>query len=170
MDRVHEQVLKAACALASQRPDWTFEPIEIVQALRHLNESSVRTHVVSRCCVEAPKNHAHKWDYFSRVGRGRYQVRKPYRRAPPAALIAADSARPEKRPRNTIHGIVQKDGDMFVVECLEVAVVSQGATLDQAIENVQQAVGLHLDGEDLHALGLAAHPRLEIIYDLPLSC
>ena len=32
-------------------------PVEIVRALPHLDPGTVRTHIVSRCCVNAPKNH-----------------------------------------------------------------------------------------------------------------
>src|SRR5438046_2258691 len=82
---VHEEVLFAAREIALRRGDWTFTPYEVVRALPILNESSVRTHIVSRCCVNAPKNHLHKWDYFKRVGYGKYEVRPKYReRARPA--------------------------------------------------------------------------------------
>src|SRR5437016_8983980 len=127
---VHEEVLEVANQIASQRSDGTFGVDEIVRALPHLNESSVRTHVVSRCCVNAPRNHLHKWDYFRRVGRGRYQVMPRYRNAvagkvaePVAVARAGDSARSH---RGTIHAVVEKDGNTYVVECLEVAVVTQG--------------------------------------------
>ncbi len=59
---IHEQVLVAANAAASDHTNWIFTVEEVVRALPHLNVSSVRTHVVSRCCVDAPKNHLHKWD------------------------------------------------------------------------------------------------------------
>src|SRR5271165_7245378 len=76
---VHDEVLAAANQIGRERGDWTFTPLEVVKALPILNESSVRTHIVSRCCVNAPRNHPHKWDYFRRVGHGRYEVTSKYR-------------------------------------------------------------------------------------------
>ena len=84
---IHEEVLRAAGRLCRERGGWTFTPEEVVHALPHLNESSVRTHIVSRCCVEAPKNHPHKWDYFSRVRRGVYEIRPAYRREKEASRV-----------------------------------------------------------------------------------
>jgi predicted RNase H-like HicB family nuclease len=56
------------------------------------------------------------------------------------------------------------------VECLELPVVTQGRTLDEAVSNIQEALCLHLEDEDPAALGLAAEPRIEIIYDMALAC
>lgn len=179
---IHEQVLEVAKQLAAQRSDWTFGVDEVVRSLTHLNESSVRTHVVSRCCVNAPKNHLHKWDYFRRVSRGRYQVLPTYRqrtspRTPqrqqnlPARLKdskPADLSRSRSR-RETIHAVVQKDEAAYVAECLELAVVTQGSSLDEVLENLKLAVALHLEGEDLETLGLAEHPRLQLVYDVLLA-
>ena len=54
------------------------------------------------------------------------------------------------------------DESGYVAECVEIPVVTQGATLDEVIRNLQQAVALHLEGEDLAALGLAANPTLVV--------
>ena len=71
---IHDEVLRAARRLCRERRGWTFTPAEVVRALPDLNVSSVRTHIVSRCCVNAPKNHPHKWEYFRRVRRGVYRL------------------------------------------------------------------------------------------------
>lgn len=82
IDRVsiQEQVLDSAVRMCRARGGWTFRPAEVVAALPWLNAASVRTHVMSRCCANAPANHAHRWDYFRRVGRGRYEVLRAWRR------------------------------------------------------------------------------------------
>lgn len=46
----------------------------------------------------------------------------------------------------------------YVAECLEIAVVTQGQTLDEVMLNLQEAVALHLEDEDLPALGLGEIP------------
>jgi predicted RNase H-like HicB family nuclease len=53
-----------------------------------------------------------------------------------------------------------------VAECLEIAVVTQGATLDEAVHNLKEAVELHLEGEDLAAMGLAPNPVVLITMEM----
>ncbi|MDO8793069.1 MAG: type II toxin-antitoxin system HicB family antitoxin [Vicinamibacterales bacterium] len=174
---VHDEVLAAARRLGSERGDWTFTPDEVVRALPHLNPGTVRTHVTSRCCENAPTNHPHKWGYFRRIARGRYKVLSVHRRGPGARAQTARVAEArtsygaEVSPvaRQSIHGLVSRSDGYFVVECLEVAVVTQGRTLDEAIENLRDAVALHLEGEDLVALGLVPWPRLLITYETSLG-
>ena len=183
MSTVQEQVLEAANQIAGLRPDYTFSPKEIVQALAHLNENTVRTHVVSRCCINAPKNHPHKWPYFRRLGRSKYQVAPRFRQKPrgPAGTAGrfpaseqAGSTTGGSGPkagarREVIHGVIQRDKEAYVVECLELAVVTQGRTLDEVVENFRQALALHVEGENMAELGLAEHPRVELIYDTALA-
>ena len=177
---VHQEVLAAANQIASLRDDWTFTPYEVVKALPILNESSVRTHIVSRCCVNAPKNHPHKWPYFRRVGHGRYAVVPHYRSVeavsgtPAATSGAVRSNSPQQKAvshslRDVIHAVVHPDEDGYYVECLEVAVITQGDTLDDLIRNLDEALSLHLEGEDLAALGLSSHPRLQLIIEKPIA-
>jgi len=170
---IHEEVLQAARRLCRERGGWTFAPEEIVRALPHLNASSVRTHVVSRCCVDAPQNHPHKWDYFARVERGRYEIRPAYRREKAeskASRVAEHPATYGSRPlRDTLHATLSRGERWYVAECWELAVVTQGRTLDEAVSNLRDALALHLEGEDLAAFGLARSPRLVVTYESPLG-
>ena len=50
-------------------------------------------------------------------------------------------------------------------ECLEVAVVSQGRTLDEVVSNVRDAVTLHLEGGEAAAFGIASAPRIAFTYE-----
>ena len=54
----------------------------------------------------------------------------------------------------------------YVAECLEIAVVTQGQTLDEVMRNLREAVALHLEGEDLAALGLVQNPSLLVTMEL----
>jgi len=177
---VHEEVLAAANRIGAQRGDWIFTPYEVVRALPGLKENSVRTDIVSRCCVNAPKNHLRKWDYFRRVGHGQYEVLPKYRTAglssgsPAGAntVIRTNSKREHPDPpslRDVIHAVIHAGQDACTAECLEVAVVTQGSTLDEVVRNLNDALALHLEGEDLAALGLSNHPRLQVIFEAPLS-
>jgi len=173
---VHEHILETANRLASARRNWSFTLQEIVAALPALNPTTVRTHVVSRCCVNAPKNHPHKWDYFRRIGRGLYQIEAKYRRAPgkrsSPQLRGRRSSHAEGGAiglRRSLHAVIQKDKGVYVVECLELPVVTQGRSLDEAVENLREALALHLEGEDLSSLGLVAHPDVQISFEMPAA-
>lgn len=50
------------------------------------------------------------------------------------------------------------DQSGYIAECLEIAVVTQGRTLDEVTRNLREAVELHLADEDLEALGLIPEP------------
>ena len=180
---IHEAVLLAANRVASMG-DGTFSPEEVVRALPHLNEYTVRTEIVSRCCVGVPKHHAKVWPYFRRVGRGRYRVEAKYRREQTSNMelkegrnttqsqtyrSEAPGDREPAHKRDTIHAIIQRGESAYVAECLEVGVVTQGKTLDEVVENLQQALSLHLEDENLALLGLTDHPRVQLIYDMALA-
>lgn len=62
--------------------------------------------------------------------------------------------------QHTIKAVVRRGETAYVAECLEIPVVTQGETLDEVIANLQEAVALHLEGEDLTEFGLAPHPSL----------
>ena len=63
--------------------------------------------------------------------------------------------------RYTIQAVIYP-GDVsgYVAECLNLAVVTQGQTLDETVKNLREALQLHLAGENLAELGLVSHPPL----------
>ncbi len=67
-----------------------------------------------------------------------------------------------------IHAVVFPSDGYYVANCLEVAVVTQGVTLDETLANLREAVSLHLEDEDLAELGLASDPVLSIIMEMEL--
>ncbi len=70
------------------------------------------------------------------------------------------------RGRRTIHATITRGETHYVAECEQLAVVTQGITIDETIKNLQEAVELHLEGEDLAALGLAADPVIMVSMEL----
>lgn len=64
--------------------------------------------------------------------------------------------------QHTIKAFIRKGEKYYISECLEIPVVTQGKTLDEAVANLREAVALHLEGEDLEQLGLAQNPTLII--------
>ena len=43
----------------------------------------------------------------------------------------------------------------YVADCIDLPVVSQGATIDEAMANIREAIELHLADEDPVALGIS---------------
>jgi len=72
MTPIHEQVLDQARQLADA--NGYFRIRDVAAALPHLNSATVRTHVASRCCVNAAPNHASRYPYFHAVSRGTYRL------------------------------------------------------------------------------------------------
>jgi predicted RNase H-like HicB family nuclease len=54
----------------------------------------------------------------------------------------------------------------FVGECVEIAVVTQGQTIDETIRNLQEAVALHLEGENAADFGLSDRPSLIVTMEI----
>jgi predicted RNase H-like HicB family nuclease len=159
---IHQQVLAAVQRLCAARASYTFTLHEAVEALPHLKANTVRTMVSSYCCVNATQHHAHRQRYFRRTRYGTYEL-LPRHRSPTSSVALA-----RKPPmKDTIHAVISKSDGMYVAECLEVAVVTQGTTLDDAVANLREALDLHLEGEA--PSGLVAAPRLAITYETVLA-
>jgi predicted RNase H-like HicB family nuclease len=62
--------------------------------------------------------------------------------------------------KRTIQVRISRGDTQFVAECLDLPVVTQAPTLDQLVLNIREAIGLHLEGEDLAALGFASNPTI----------
>lgn len=72
--------------------------------------------------------------------------------------------------QHTIKAIVQRGEESgYVAYCADLPVVTQGETVDQTIANLNEAVTLHLEGEDLSTLGLAKDPVIILTMELALA-
>lgn len=49
------------------------------------------------------------------------------------------------RKMQTFTAILHKEEDMYIAECPEVGTVSQGKTIEEAINNLKEATELYLD-------------------------
>ena len=72
-------------------------------------------------------------------------------------------------PQHAVKVIIRKGENFYVAECVEIAVVTQGKTLDETVNNLREAVSLHLEGEDLAEFGLATDPWILITLELDLA-
>ncbi len=69
--------------------------------------------------------------------------------------------------QHTIKAIIRPgEQSGYVAECIEIPVVTQGATLDAVTANLKEAVELQLEGEDLSQWGLAARPTLLVTFEM----
>ncbi len=49
--------------------------------------------------------------------------------------------------QHTIKAFIRKGESYYIAECLELAVVTQGKTLDETVGNLRKAVSLHLEAK-----------------------
>lgn len=176
-DPIHIELLLTAQRLCSKH-DWTFRLGDVVDELPHLNRKSVYADA-SRCCVNAPRHHAKRWPYFRRVRNGVYEILPRFRpgasdsipvqeehaQGPPPK--SANAARAEDRDggQSSIHVAIAESEGWYVAECLEVAVITQGRTLDETLANLRSALELHLDDDELVRAGLTSSVRLVVSHE-----
>ena len=68
--------------------------------------------------------------------------------------------------QNTIKAVVRKGEPYYGAEGLEVALVRPGATVDETLANLGEAVALHLEGENPADFGLVAQPTVVVTMEL----
>ena len=49
---------------------------------------------------------------------------------------------------------IYKGEKYYVAECMDLPVITQGKTLDEVVDNIKEAVDLHLEGENLEDFDL----------------
>ena len=62
---------------------------------------------------------------------------------------------------------VYKGEKYYIAECVDLPVVTQGKTLDEVVENVKEAIALHLEGEDMKEWDIL--PDYSILVNLELE-
>jgi hypothetical protein len=76
-----DEILATVQKLAGQSSDGTFTLMQVLTEMRRAGsryaESTIRTHVTSRMCADAPIHHARTYDDLERLGNGRYRLQIP---------------------------------------------------------------------------------------------
>lgn len=67
--------------------------------------------------------------------------------------------------KKTIQVRITKGNTHFVAECLDFALVTQGKTLDELTKNLEEAIALHLEGENLADYDLIEKPSILAIFE-----
>ena len=60
--------------------------------------------------------------------------------------------------------VVYKEDDLYVAECPEVGTVSQGASVEQALANLKEAMELYLEEFALPKSGSVLLSTFEVVY------
>lgn len=68
--------------------------------------------------------------------------------------------------KRNIKAFVYPEGDGFVVEIPDVHAVTQGDTIEQALANIKEVIGLALDGENPADYGLAPDASILVTIEL----
>lgn len=61
---------------------------------------------------------------------------------------------------------ISKGDTHFVAECLDLPVVTQGKTLDELAQNLREAIGLQLEGENLADFDLIEKPSVLASFEI----
>ena len=70
------------------------------------------------------------------------------------------------KPDTSIRAHIRKDPKCYMANCSEIAVVTQGSTLDETVANLQEAVCRFLEDADLEFYGLVPNPRLVLTMEI----
>lgn len=62
--------------------------------------------------------------------------------------------------KKIIHVRIFKGDELYVAEAPDIGVVTQGSSLDQLAENLNEAIALALEGEDLAQMGFVDQPTI----------
>ena len=68
--------------------------------------------------------------------------------------------------RSIIQFSVSKGDKFYVAECMDLPIVTQAKTLDALAGNIEEALALHMEDEDL-SHEFAPHPSVLISFELP---
>jgi hypothetical protein len=72
-----DEILAAVEAIARRTGDAYFSPQEVIDFMRHAGteyaDSTIRAHISSRMCINAPVHHASRYDDFERIAHGLYR-------------------------------------------------------------------------------------------------
>ncbi|MGR6898321.1 DUF7669 domain-containing protein [Rummeliibacillus sp. BSL5] len=73
-----DELISAVISLVKDKGKNEFTINEVIEYMNKLNtkykESTIRTHIASRCCVNAPRHHVTVHNDFRRIGKGVYEL------------------------------------------------------------------------------------------------
>jgi predicted RNase H-like HicB family nuclease len=64
---------------------------------------------------------------------------------------------------------ISKGEKYYIGEGIDLPIVTQGKTIDEVAKNIEEAVKLHLENEDLSTLDVAPRPSVLVNFELEPS-
>ncbi|TSC52159.1 MAG: hypothetical protein LiPW41_370 [Parcubacteria group bacterium LiPW_41] len=68
--------------------------------------------------------------------------------------------------RTIVQFKISKGETHFVAECVDLPIVTQGRTLDEVAKNINEAVGLYLEGEEMKQFGIVKNPSVLVNFEI----
>ncbi len=62
---------------------------------------------------------------------------------------------------------VYKEENSYIAEGVDLSIVTQADDLDQLVKNIEEAVALHLEGENIADFDYSQKPSILVNYELP---
>jgi len=66
-----------------------------------------------------------------------------------------------------IHAYIFQNGSKYTANCANIPVVTQGDTIEETLANLQEAVSLFFEDEDLIEFGFQSYPSIVVTFELP---
>ncbi|WP_045222038.1 type II toxin-antitoxin system HicB family antitoxin [Desulfonatronum thioautotrophicum] len=61
---------------------------------------------------------------------------------------------------------IRHDGEMYCAKCIDFDVFSQGVSLDEVVNNIKEAISLHLEDDPMEFAGYDRSPALFSMMEL----
>jgi len=68
--------------------------------------------------------------------------------------------------RTIINFNIRRGETKWVAECAQLPIITEGNTIDETCFNINEAVKLHLEDEDLEKLNISSNPAISINIDM----
>jgi predicted RNase H-like HicB family nuclease len=62
---------------------------------------------------------------------------------------------------------VYKEDNSYIAEGIDLSIVTQADNLDQLVKNIEEAVALHFEGENVADFDYSQKPSILVNYELP---
>lgn len=73
-----DEILATVKSMTKEREVKQFSIVEVLNYMKEsgtsYKESTIRTHITSRCCSNAPNHHASVFNDYERIGKGLYRL------------------------------------------------------------------------------------------------
>lgn len=62
---------------------------------------------------------------------------------------------------------VYKENNSYIAEGVDLSIITQAEDLDQLVKNIEEAVSLHFEGENISDFDYSQKPSILVNYELP---